>query len=378
MNKLVACRTAVEAHLAEFSNRSCCRVTSRGATAIYLALKLIGQSKGYGNVIVPAIGCLSIPQSVKLAGHTPVFADVDPHTGCISVKHTASLANDETKAILPIHIFGHAAEISEICQLASSLGASVIEDACHSLGGVADGRRIGSWGQFSVASFGGTKSLGGLGGGALFFDDSSLSPLIEELVAEVPFWPAKSVVELLALSHRNLYHAATDYRRATGGQDQALTLGGTSEQYGRLLVASDAVSSEALEAIKVGIVNAKENNEKRLYAANFYDRALDSTPCYRLPIGALEQTGTLWRYTFTCPNPESTQSLTASLRKAGLHASNQFWSLAEIWEGNNRLAGAGWFQERVVNLWVDHSVTQNYLERTREVIAEWNTAIRRA
>jgi dTDP-4-amino-4,6-dideoxygalactose transaminase len=366
---------SIESLLAGFSGRSHCRMTSRGATAIYVALRVVGEAKGYGDVIVPSIGCLSIPQAVKLAGHNPVFADVDPLTGCLSVEDTQKRSGRKTKAILPIHIFGHAVEIAKVCELASTLGAAVIEDACHALGGTADGRRIGSWGMFSIGSFGGTKSLGGLGGGALLFDDANFLPLVESIVSSLPVWPTESVLELLALSHRNLYHGVVDYRRATGQQAASMTAGDTAEAYRALLLSGDPVPQKALEAIQVGIQNAAASDQKRLDVARFYDAVLASTPCQRLPMSVLEKTGTVWRYTFTCPNPIAAQSLTSALRKAGLHASNQFWSLAEIWEGNEKLSGAKWFQDRVVNLWVDRAATTEYLDLTAKVINQWNSRL---
>ena len=83
----------------------------------------------------------------------------------------------------------------------------------------------------------------------------------------------------------------------------------------------------------------------------------------------------VWRYTFTCPSPESTLSLTAELRQAGLHASNQYWSLAEIWSGDTSHPDAYWFGRRVVNLWVDEWASPQNLERTAQVIAAWNSRL---
>ena len=362
---------SAEFQLANLAGRAYCRMTSRGSSAIYVALKVIGEIKGFGEVIVPAIGCLSIPQAVQLAGHKPVFADINPNTGCLSVEDTEKRAVSQTKAILPVHIFGHAAEISQICNLAARLGAAVVEDSCHALGGQADGKKIGSWGMFSVASFGGTKSLGGLGGGALLFDDDRLIPYVEDELAKLPLSPEKGVVDLLALSHRNLYHGVVDYRRATGLQAKSLTVGHTADQYRPLLISGDPVSSEALQAIIAGIKCYDNSNYQRLQAARSYDQALSQSPCRRVPIDFLENTGTLWRYTFTCSTASQAKVLTSMLRKAGLQASNHYWSLSEIWASNNDLKSAAWFQERVINLWVDQSATLDYLTHTNHVISDW-------
>jgi len=63
--------------------------------------------------------------------------------------------------------------------------------------------------------------------------------------------------------------------------------------------------------------------------------------------------------------------LTRALRRAGIHASNHYWSLADIWDGSADLPNAAWFQQRVVNLWVDDAATPEYLHRTATVVFEW-------
>lgn len=362
-----------ESKIASYCGRRYAIMTSRGATAIYTALRLIGELKGFGEVIVPTIGCLSIPQAVKLSGHIPVFVDVDPLLGCICPENTESKINSKTKAIVPIHIFGYAAPISRICSIASKRDIVVVEDACHALGGMADGRKIGSWGQFSVGSFGSTKSLGGLGGGALLFDEEDLLPAVEAIRCELPRWPEKATVDLLALSHRNLYHAVVDYRRAMGLQSNSLEVGETSEEYRRLLLSSDRVTGVALAAIESSIDGAEGINRRRLDVARSYDSILKDSKCHKPSFSMMEATGTVWRYTFTCPSPESAAILTNDLRRAGLHASNQYWSLAEIWNGSAGFSGSSWFQERVVNLWVDQVVNNEYLERTKKVVQIWSS-----
>jgi dTDP-4-amino-4,6-dideoxygalactose transaminase len=369
----IVSHTATEACVADYAGRAHSVLTSRGATAIYIALKVIGELRGVGEVIVPTVGCLSIPQAVKLSGHTPVFVDVDAATGCLCPEDTEAKITAKTKAIVPIHIFGYAAAISRICSLASKREIAVVEDACHALGGRADGSKIGSWGLFSVASFGGTKSLGGLGGGALLFDDESLMPAIERIRRQLPLWPEKQTLDLLALSHRNLYHGVVDYRRATGLQSDYLNVGKTSEQYRPLLLSSNKVPEDAIAAIESSIADAESIDRRRVDAARAYDRILQGSPCHRPSISRIEETGTVWRYTFTCPSPESAISLTGELRRAGLHASNQFWSLAEIWDGSTEFPGTSYFQERVVNLWVDRAATKEYLDRTEKVVRAWTS-----
>lgn len=366
---------SAELVLASATERSQCLITPRGAAAIYVACRIIGEQTGFGEVVIPAIGCLSIPQAVALAGHRPVFTDVDRVTGCMCPEDLLRRLTADTKAVLPVHIFGHAAEMVRISAITESRQIAVIEDACHGLGGVANGRKIGSWGMFSVASFGATKTLGGLGGGALLFDDPRLLPDVERHISALDAPPAPHALELLALSHRNLYHGVVDARRAGVPNCQSLTVAHVTTVYRPLLASCIAVSNAALHAIVESVEHLEQINAERLRAAAAYDDMLSGSPCHRVPFRMWAHSGSPWRYTFTCPTAAAAQSLTAAFRRAGVHASNHYWSLAEIWAGSTALPGATYFQQRVVNLWVDATATPEYLERSAVVIRDWTMSL---
>jgi len=357
--------------LARLAGRGECCLMPRGTTAIYIACKIIGDSNGYGEVIVPAVGCLSIPQAVALSGHQPVFADVDLVTGCLCPLDLSRRITPLTRAILPIHIFGSIVDVRKLSEIAARHGIPVVEDACHAFGGRMAGQPVGSWGMFSIASFGGTKTIGGLGGGALLFDDAGLRRDVDRHIMSLdPALPGAEA-ELLAVSHRNLYHAVVDFRRATAQRTMALTVGCMSAAYSPLLLSRSEVPSEAIKAITASVASLERLTAQRLAAARFYDGVISHTPCNRVPIEVIETNEAVWRYTFTCPSPGSTLSLTRALRRAGIHASNHYWSLADIWDGSADLPNAAWFQQRVVNLWVNDVATPEYLHRTESVITDW-------
>lgn len=365
-------RRATEKALAQLAHRGECCMTPRGAAAIYVACRIIGERTGFGEMVLPTIGCLSIPQAVVLAGHRPVFADVDRQTGCLCPDDLARRITSQTKAVLPIHIFGHPVDTSRISETARRRGIAIIEDACHGLGGVANGNRIGSWGTFSIASFGGTKTLGGLGGGALLFDDTGLRSEVMRHLQKLDEPPEPEALDLLALSHRNLYHAAVDIRRAGTPGCQSLTVAHTAEAYKPLLLSRSEVSAAALQAITESVGRWSQITSDRLQVTRAYDQMLSECACHRISLDTLEKAGSPWRYTFTCETPTAARSLTRSLRRSGIHASNHYWSLAEIWDGSIDFAGTEWFQQRVVNLWVDASATPEYLERCTAAIREWS------
>jgi len=262
--------------------------------------------------------------------------------------------------------------MDRVAAISERHGIGVIEDACHALGGRCDQRPVGSWGMFSIASFGGTKTLGGLGGGAILFDDDDFRVHIERHIGTLSEALGDWEAGLFALSHRNLYHAVVDIRRAKSTEAELPTVSHMSAAYSPLLLSRNEVSSRAKQAICHSAERLPEIISERCRAVRFYDEMISRTPCRRVPIDEIEEAGAIWRYTFTCPSPSSTQTLTNALRRAGIHASNHYWSLAEVWDNRNDLPGASWFQERVVNLWVDATATPEYLQRTSAVVAEWS------
>ena len=91
-----------------------------------------------------------------------------------------------------------------------------------------------------------------------------------------------------------------------------------------------------------------------------------------LPLDLCDQwrsTGTLWRYTFLARTPRQAQRITGALRRNRIHASNHYWSLADVFEGVKDLPNTRTFCTRVVNLWVDDQVDGDYIRRSAEVIA---------
>jgi dTDP-4-amino-4,6-dideoxygalactose transaminase len=351
------------------ANRKFCVLTNRGSTALYVALKIIGLERGFGNVILPAIGCLSLPQTVLLSGHNVIFADIDPQTGCILAKDVQRiLAEKKVSAIIPVHMYGHAADIKNITRIAENYNVQIIEDACHGLSGIADDKPIGSWGDFSIVSFGGTKTLGGLGGGALLFNNKVYIDASKNILSNIPAPPNNMQLELLALSHRNLYHGYVDFLRSNIGRIEGIGLSSFSESYRPLLIRPDLPNNDAFTAIIDTIGMTKKINSKRLMIAKAYEEIISKTACCFIPYKELSKTGTLWRYTFTTPEPFDAIRLTKLLREEKIHASNQYWSLSEIWNSSASHENSAWFQTRVINLWVDKNVNENYIAKTRDII----------
>jgi len=145
-----------------------------GTSGMFLILKALGIGPG-NEVIVPAMGFVTLAEAVAVTGATPVFADVEDVTYNLDPAAVRSLITDATKAIVPAHKYGHPADLASLGALASERGIALVEDACHAFGAAYQGRRVGPIGTAGFLSFAG-KSISVCGlGGMVVTNDASLA-----------------------------------------------------------------------------------------------------------------------------------------------------------------------------------------------------------
>lgn len=130
--------------------------TSSCTGALHIALAALGIGPG-DEVIVPDITWVATANAVMYVGATPVFADVDIKSWCMDPVSMASLITEKTKAVIPVHLYGHPAPIDNIIKIAREHGLYVIEDAAPSIGAEWQGKKVGTLGDFAAFSFQGAK-----------------------------------------------------------------------------------------------------------------------------------------------------------------------------------------------------------------------------
>ena len=137
-----------------------------GSDALLLALMALDIGPG-DEVIVPSFTFFASVSCIMRLGATPVFADIRPDTFNVDPNCIEAAVTPNTKAIIPVHLFGQCAQIDRICQIASEHDVPVIEDAAQAVGAAYHSRPAGSWGQAGCFSFYPTKNLGGMGDGGM-------------------------------------------------------------------------------------------------------------------------------------------------------------------------------------------------------------------
>ena len=132
--------------------------TSNGTTALHLALVTLGLSPG-DEVIVPALSFIATANAVTYCGARPVFVDVNPGNWTMDPEALRALISPRTKAIIPVHLYGHPADMDPILEIASEFGIWVIEDAAEAHGAEYKGKKVGSLGHAGCFSFYGNKII---------------------------------------------------------------------------------------------------------------------------------------------------------------------------------------------------------------------------
>jgi dTDP-4-amino-4,6-dideoxygalactose transaminase len=139
---------------------------ANGTDSLFLSLRALGIGPG-DEVITTPWTFFASAESVGMVGATPVFADIRADTFCLDPEDIVKRLGPKTRAILPVHIFGHACDMDAIMQIARDRKLAVIEDCAQSFGARCGGRASGSIGDTGSFSFYPTKVLGGYGDGGM-------------------------------------------------------------------------------------------------------------------------------------------------------------------------------------------------------------------
>src|SRR5687768_3082155 len=170
-----------EKSLAEYCGTKHAIGVSSGTDALLCTLMAYGIGPG-DEVICPSFTFFATAGSIARLGAVPVFAEIDPKTFNIDPNGVAEKVTPRTKAIMPVHLFGQAARMEPINEIAKTHNVPVIEDAAQAIGAKRNGRRACALGTVGCLSFYPTKNLGAFGdAGAICTDDAALAEKCRKL-----------------------------------------------------------------------------------------------------------------------------------------------------------------------------------------------------
>jgi perosamine synthetase len=162
--------TRFEREFAEYIGAEYAIATSSCTGALHLAMVALGLGPG-DEAIVPEQTWVATAKAVSYTGATPVFADVEPVSWCLDAASVESAITERTKAIVPVHLYGHPADMDALRAVAGRHGLPLVEDAAPAIGAELRGRRVGALGTAGAFSFQGAKLLVTGEGGMLVTND---------------------------------------------------------------------------------------------------------------------------------------------------------------------------------------------------------------
>lgn len=168
--------------------------TSSGTNGLHLALLALGVGVG-DEVIVPALSYVATANAVAYTGARPVFVDADPATWNLDLNQLTSRITPHTRAIVPLHLYGHPVDMAALRAIADRYGLWIIEDACEAHGAEYQGRLVGGLGHVGCFSFYGNKLITTGEGGMLVTDSDELAATVRSLrnqaSTEKMYWHAQ-------------------------------------------------------------------------------------------------------------------------------------------------------------------------------------------
>jgi dTDP-4-amino-4,6-dideoxygalactose transaminase len=172
---------AFEAEFSAYCGVSYCIGVASGTEALQLALIACGIGPG-DEVITVAHTAMPTAMAIAATGATPVFVDIDPYTYTLRPDRLAEALTPTTRAIVPVHLYGHCADVAAILEFATQHELYVIEDAAQAHGSLYNGRKAGSMGHMGCFSFYPSKNLGACGdAGAVVTADADLAERLRRL-----------------------------------------------------------------------------------------------------------------------------------------------------------------------------------------------------
>ncbi|MCL4693551.1 MAG: DegT/DnrJ/EryC1/StrS family aminotransferase [Candidatus Hydrogenedentes bacterium] len=155
---------AFESEFAEYLGAGHAIGVASGTDAIHLALRALGIGPGDEVITVPNT-CVPTICGIVATGATPVLADVDPKTLTLCPERFAEATTSKTRAVVPVHLFGHPCDMDSILAVARHHGIAVVEDCAQAHGSLYKGKHCGSFGDAAAFSFYPSKNLGAYGDG---------------------------------------------------------------------------------------------------------------------------------------------------------------------------------------------------------------------
>jgi dTDP-4-amino-4,6-dideoxygalactose transaminase len=324
---------AFEAEFAQVVGGRECVAVNSGTSALHMALLALGIGSG-DEVIVPSFTFAATANAVALAGATPVFVDIEADSFCIAPEAIAAAITRRTRAVMPVHLYGHPAAMDRIMALAGEHGLLVVEDAAQAHAASLDGTPVGAFGDAGCFSFYPTKNMTSGEGGMV----STASPETARMVRLLrnQGMEVRYRNEVVGFNTR-----MTDIHAAIGRVQLAKLAGWTAQRQANAAFLSANLEGVVVPSVAEGAVHVYHQYTIRApghdqdgFVAALGERGVGSGVYYPTPVHALPSFG------LDLDLPETTVAA-AEVISLPVHPSLSQDDLETIVEAVNTVAKAG-------------------------------------
>lgn len=265
---------------------------SNGTTALQIAVAALHLEPG-SEIILPSFTIVSCSLAIIEADCVPVLVDVDPETWALDLDQVEAKITERTRAIMPVHMFGHPVDMPRVMQIARKYGLKVIEDAAEAHGAEVDGRRVGGIADLATFSFYANKIITTGEGGMVLTSDAEIAARL------------RSLRNLCFRPERRFYHTEIGHNY-------------------RMTNVQAAIGLAQLERID-------DHLERKRWMAARYNERLGDLPQVRLPIEKPGYRTVYWMYALVLSDdvPFDAVELASRLQKAGVQTRPLFLGMHE-------------------------------------------------
>ena len=265
---------------------------SNGTTALQIAVAALHLEPG-SEIILPSFTIVSCSLAIIEADCVPVLVDVDPETWALDLDQVEAKITERTRAIMPVHMFGHPVDMPRVMQIARKYRLKVIEDAAEAHGAEVDGRRVGGIADLATFSFYANKIITTGEGGMVLTSDTAIAARL------------RSLRNLCFRPERRFYHTEIGHNY-------------------RMTNVQAAIGLAQLERID-------DHLERKRWMAARYNERLGDFPQVRLPIEKPGYRTVYWMYALVLSDdvPFDAVELASRLQKAGVQTRPLFLGMHE-------------------------------------------------
>ena len=333
----------------------------RASTGLYALFRALAGDEPEGEVLIPELCCETIPMAAMFAGLRPVMVDVDRESLSLSVDDVAAKLGPATRAVLLVYLFGIPVDIEPLQALQEQHDFLLIEDIAQAVGGEFRGQRLGSRGDATVISFDDKKIVRGAGGAVVVRENRLLTSALATIQRQIESSYTRPPSGLAA-SLGDLTRSLTSLARSDRSADVASTFRSLAPHYEPVVVqplprTGHGPIADQLHALAAELETRRARHAR--YAATLHGSNWHVIP---MPDDAM-----CWRAPVVATDPDAALDAARRLLAAGIPASNHYFPLGHLIDGCS-MPTADAIGRRLLNLWVDHAISDADVDRTIEVL----------